>query len=146
MDRRERRLGLAAIVVLSSMLTAVLATSLLLRPHRVLYGQPGDAYGTLHGFELVAGWLAGHDTLATIPFGQVQPLIDVPGALIARLAGPVAAYNLLVLSSFPLASLFGFLCASELTPRRDAAVLAREQNSTHATRVALSRIARARFG
>jgi hypothetical protein len=53
-----------------------------------------------------------------------QPMTDVPGALIARLAGPVAAYNWLVLLTFPLAAAGAFLLARHLDLSRLAAAFA----------------------
>jgi len=50
-----------------------------------------------------------------LPIGPVsQPITDVPGWLLARLTGPVAAYNALVLLSFPLAAVAAFLLARHL--------------------------------
>ncbi len=43
-----------------------------------------------------------------------QPFTDIPGALLARLAGPVAAYNWLVLLTFPLAALAAYLLGRHL--------------------------------
>ena len=43
-----------------------------------------------------------------------QPVTDVTGALLARVSGPVAAYNWLVLLSFPLAAAAAYLLARYL--------------------------------
>ncbi len=43
-----------------------------------------------------------------------QPATDVPGALVARMTGPVAAYNWIVLLTFPLAAATAFLLARHL--------------------------------
>jgi hypothetical protein len=43
-----------------------------------------------------------------------QPVTDITGALLARLSGPVAAYNWLVLLSFPLAAAAAYLLARHL--------------------------------
>ena len=43
-----------------------------------------------------------------------QPVTDVPGALLARMAGAVAAYNWLVLVSFPLSAAAAYLLARYL--------------------------------
>lgn len=45
----------------------------------------------------------------------LQPLTDLPGRWLARAMSPVAAYNVLVLSSFPLAALAGYLLARHVT-------------------------------
>src|SRR5687768_7273663 len=34
----------------------------------------------------------------------LQPMTDLPGRLLARVVGPVAAYNVIVLATFPLAA------------------------------------------
>lgn len=41
----------------------------------------------------------------------LQPLTDLPGRALARLVGPVAAYNVLVLATFPLAAAAAYLLA-----------------------------------
>src|SRR5687767_2025300 len=43
-----------------------------------------------------------------------QPVTDVPGALLARAWGPVAAYNWLVLLTFPLSAAAAYLLARHL--------------------------------
>jgi hypothetical protein len=43
-----------------------------------------------------------------------QPITDIPGALLARAFGPVAAYNWLVLLTFPLSAIAAFLLARYL--------------------------------
>ena len=50
-----------------------------------------------------------------ITFGVYsQPVTDITGALLARLSGPVAAYNWLVLLSFPLSAAAAYLLARHL--------------------------------
>ena len=53
-----------------------------------------------------------------------QPLTDLTGAAIARGAGPVAAYNWLVLLSFPLSAIAAYLLARHLALTPAAALLA----------------------
>ena len=53
-----------------------------------------------------------------------QPVTDVTGALLARLSGPVAAYNWLVLLSFPLSAASAYLLARYLTLSPAAATVA----------------------
>jgi len=48
----------------------------------------------------------------------MQPVTDLTGAALARIAGPVAAYNWLVLISFPLAAAAAYLLARHLTLAR----------------------------
>lgn len=53
-----------------------------------------------------------------------QPVTDIPGALLARAAGPVAAYNWLVLLSFPLSAGAVYLLARYLSLSGAGAVVA----------------------
>jgi hypothetical protein len=46
-----------------------------------------------------------------VPGPYLQPLTDLVGRALARPLGPVAAYNFLVLSSFPLAAAAAYLLA-----------------------------------
>ncbi len=52
------------------------------------------------------------------PGARLQPLTDIPGSLLARLTGPVAAYNWVVLLTFPLSAAAAYLLARHcsLTP------------------------------
>ena len=45
----------------------------------------------------------------------LQPFTDIPGALLARVSGPVAAYNWLVLLTFPLSAAAAYLLARYVT-------------------------------
>jgi hypothetical protein len=53
-----------------------------------------------------------------------QPVTDITGALFARISGPVAAYNWLVLLSFPLSAAAAYLLARHLTLSAAGATLA----------------------
>ena len=53
-----------------------------------------------------------------------QPVTDITGALLSRVAGPVAAYNWLVLLSFPLAAAATYLLARHLALSPSAATIA----------------------
>jgi hypothetical protein len=46
-----------------------------------------------------------------VPHPYLQPLTDLPGRALARLVGPVAAYNVLVLATFPLSAAAAYLLA-----------------------------------
>lgn len=46
-----------------------------------------------------------------VPGPYLQPLTDLPGRALARLVGAVAAYNVLMLASFPLAAAAAYLLA-----------------------------------
>jgi hypothetical protein len=49
-----------------------------------------------------------------VPSPYLQPLTDLPGRFLARLVGPVAAYNVLVLASFPFAAAAAYLLARQV--------------------------------
>src|SRR6202521_3274691 len=53
-----------------------------------------------------------------------QPVTDISGALLARIAGAVAAYNWLVLLSFPLSAAAAYLLARHLALSPSGATLA----------------------
>lgn len=72
------------------------------------------------------------DTLVVIDqfrSGQVgppylQPMTDLPGRALAALFGPVAAYNLVTLSTFPFAAAAGYLLARHVAGSHLAALVA----------------------
>jgi hypothetical protein len=53
-----------------------------------------------------------------------QPVTDITGALLSRVLGPVAAYNWLILLSFPLAAAAAYLLARHLALSAPAATVA----------------------
>jgi hypothetical protein len=53
-----------------------------------------------------------------------QPATDIPGALVARLTGPIAAYNWMVLLTFPIAAAATFVLARRLDLSGPAAAFA----------------------
>jgi len=53
-----------------------------------------------------------------------QPVTDITGALLSRVSGPVAAYNWLILFTFPLAAATAYLLARHLALSRPAATVA----------------------
>jgi len=59
-----------------------------------------------------------------VPDPYLQPVTDLPGRVLARLVGPVAAYNVLVLSSFPLAAAAAYLLGRFLLGSHVAALVA----------------------
>jgi hypothetical protein len=79
---------------------------------REIVGRHHDAYTMVRHFEQPSRQ----------PFSQ--PVTDRVGSALARFMGGVPAYNLLVLATFPLAALFGFLLARYLTLPGWAAALA----------------------
>jgi hypothetical protein len=49
-----------------------------------------------------------------VPTPYLQPLTDLPGRALARIVGPVAAYNVLILATFPLSAAAAYLLARYL--------------------------------
>src|SRR6185436_19231229 len=54
----------------------------------------------------------------------LQPLTDLPGRALARLVGPVAAYNVLVLATFPLSAVAAYLLARRVVGSHLGAMVA----------------------
>ncbi|MCX6551098.1 MAG: hypothetical protein NTY02_08845, partial [Acidobacteria bacterium] len=106
---------------LAFVLTAVLAAPVLRVPSERIFGM--EIVGRHHDpFTVMAQF---EHPLAIGAFSQ--PLTDIPGALLARLIGPVAAYNAIILLSFPLSAVAAFLLARHLSlspPAAAAAALA----------------------
>jgi hypothetical protein len=108
----------AAVLALATLVTAALAAPVLRAPSERVFGR-----------EIVGRH---HDPFTVMEqFGRPfaigvysQPATDGPGALLARAAGPVAAYNWLVLITFPLSALAAYLLARHLALSPPAAVLA----------------------
>jgi len=98
-----------AVSVIALVVTVVIAAPVLRAPSDRIFGRETvgrhhDPFTVMEQFE------------RPIALGvYAQPLTDVPGALIARLAGPVAAYNWLVLVTFPLSAAAAYLLARQLT-------------------------------
>src|SRR6188768_3606742 len=65
--------------------------------------------------QLRAGW---------VPAPYLQPLTDLPGRALARVVGPVAAYNVVVLASFPLSAAAAYLLARRVLGSHFAAMVA----------------------
>ena len=59
-----------------------------------------------------------------VPGPYLQPLTDLPGRALARLVGPVAAYNVLVLATFPLSAAAAFLLARYVLGSHPGAMVA----------------------
>jgi hypothetical protein len=59
-----------------------------------------------------------------VPGPYLQPLTDLPGRALARLVGPVAAYNVLVLATFPLSAAAAYLLARYVLGSHPGAMVA----------------------
>lgn len=109
---------ITAVVALATIITAVLAAPVLRAPSERVFGR--EIVGRHHDpFTVMAQFGR--------PFAigvYSQPATDGPGALLARIAGPVAAYNWLVLITFPLSALAAYLLARHLTLSPPGATIA----------------------
>jgi hypothetical protein len=105
---RVRLAEVGAVTALATIVTLLLALPVLRAPAERVFGaeivgRHYDPFTMMQQFER--------------PLGvglQAQPLTDLPGALIARVSGGVAAYNWLVLLTFPLAAAAAYLLARHL--------------------------------
>ncbi len=113
------RIAEAAIVsALALALTLVVAAPVLRAPSERIFGMAivgrhHDPFTVMRQFEA---------PIAIGPYSQ--PLTDIPGALLARLSGAVAAYNWLVLATFPLTALTAYALARYLGLTQPGAALA----------------------
>jgi hypothetical protein len=114
----RRAADLATIAALATIVTIAIAAPVLRAPSERLFGMDiagrhHDPFTTMRQFDgpLIASVYS-------------QPVTDVTGSLLARLSGPVAAYNWLVLLSFPLSAVAAFLLARHLGLSSAGATLA----------------------
>src|SRR5688572_23447063 len=107
-----------AVSAAAAVITAVIAAAVLRAPSERIFGMEivgrhHDPFTVMQQFE------------RPVALGMYsQPVTDITGALLARATGPIAAYNLLVLLSFPLAAATAYLLARHLTLSRYAAAVA----------------------
>lgn len=106
---RGRLAEVVMISALATLVTGVIAAPVLRAPSERVFGAESvgrhhDPFTVMRQFER---------PLALDGFAQ--PLTDIPGALIARISGAVAAYNWLVLLSFPLAAGATYVLARHLS-------------------------------
>ena len=107
-----------AVSAVAAILTLVIAAPVLRAPSERVFGM-----------EIVGRH---HDPFTAMEqFGRpiaigvyAQPVTDVAGALLARLSGVVAAYNVLVLLSFPLSAFTAYLLARHLSLSASGATIA----------------------
>ena len=114
--------GAALAFAVASGVTLMMAAPVLRAPSERIFGS-----GAILGRED-----PGRDPLVVIGqfrTGEVarpylQPLTDLPGRALARLIGPVAAYNAVVLATFPLAAAGAYLLSRHLLASHLAAMVA----------------------
>jgi hypothetical protein len=98
----------AAISVVAIILTAVMAAPVIMAPSERIFG--AEIVGRHHDpFSVMSRFT--NDLGVGV---YRQPLTDAPGALFARVMSPVAAYNWLVLLTFPLSALTAFALGRHL--------------------------------
>ncbi len=97
--------GAAITLGLASALTAVVAWPVLRAPTRQIFG--AEIVGRHHDPFTVMYQMAGTGP----PMPYVQPVTDVVGWLLARALDPVAAYNVVILATFPLTAAATYLLA-----------------------------------
>ena len=107
-----------AVLALATIVTVAMAAPVLLAPSERLFGMA--IVGRHHDPFTVMEQLARPMSVGVYS----QPVTDLTGALLARIAGPVAAYNWLVLLSFPLAAVAAYLLARHLALSRAGAAVA----------------------
>lgn len=110
-----RAVDSAGVAAVALILTLVVAAPVLLAPSERIFGMEivgrhYDPFTVMEQFSRPIQWS-----------GFLQPLTDVPGALLARYIGAVASYNALVLVSFPLAAVAAYLLARHVAIPRAAA-------------------------
>ncbi len=102
----------------AAVLTLVMAAPVILHPTTRLFGN--EIVGRHHDpFTVMAQWQSSLN-----PRVQMQVATDWPGMALTRIVGPVAAFNMVILASFPLAALAAWLFTSYLTSSRTAATFA----------------------
>jgi hypothetical protein len=102
---RGRVAEVLGVSALTTIVTVVIAAPVFLAPSERVFGM--EIVGRHHDpFTVMAGFAR------PIRVGVYsQPITDVTGALFARISSTVAAYNWLVLLSFPLSAAAAFLLA-----------------------------------
>ena len=110
--------GLLLTVALATVTTIAIAWPVVTNPRELAYGHEID--GRHHDAYTVMQQIAG----SGVAEPYAQPLTDRFGRLFARVLNPVAAYNLLVLLSFPLTAATTYALARHLTASHEAALVA----------------------
>lgn len=112
------RSGLACLSVAVTLLTASLAAPVLRAPNERIFGT--EIVGRHHDPYTVMQQFGG----APVPAPYLQPATDWLGRALAGIISPVAAFNVLVLWTFPLTAAFTYLFAYEVTRSVPASAMA----------------------
>lgn len=100
--------SVAGVAALSAAITAAMAWPVLCDPTRRIFG---TGIAGRHHDPVTVMWQMATGS-AALP--HLQPLTDWPGWLLARAVDPVAAYNVVVLATFPLTAITTWLLARAL--------------------------------
>ncbi len=109
---------LAVVGSAAALLTTIVAWPVVRSPRTLVFGNEivgrhGDPFVVMQQFST---WRA--------PSPYWQPVTDVPGALLAHVVGPITAYNLVVLLTFPLTVLAAYALGRALNLGRIGAAVA----------------------
>ena len=116
----ERGAGLA--FVLSLLVTLLMALPVVMAPGERIFGDGlilSRADPNRDPLVVIDQFRAGR-----VPAPYLQPLTDLPGRFLARVFGPVIAYNLVVLATFPLAAATAYLLGRHLLGSHIGALIA----------------------
>ena len=113
-----RALEAACVAAIAALITLVIAGAVVRDPSGRVFGMPSvghhhDPFTVMQQFERPR-----RDST------YFQPATDVPGALLTRAVGPIAAYNWIVLLTFPLSAATAYLLARHLALERRWAAMA----------------------
>ena len=101
--------GVALALAVALGATLLMAAPVVLAPSERLFGS-GETFGredpNRDALIVIEQFRTGR-----VPIPYLQPLTDLPGRALARLVGPVAAYNVLNLATFPLSAAAAYLLA-----------------------------------
>src|SRR6185436_5590652 len=109
---------IAAITTAAIVLTLAMAVPVVRAPSQRIFGH--ESVGRHHDPFTVME----HFGRPVAVGAYLQPLTDIPGAVLARMVGVVAAYNWLVLLTFPLSAAAAYALARHLALSPAAAALA----------------------
>ncbi len=115
---RQIRADTFTVALLATAITAAVAWPVLQHPTTVVFG--AESVGRHHDPFTFMRQLVEPRSLGVYS----QPLTDLPASWLATMMGPVAAYNAIVLLTFPLAAVTAFLLARHLRLSRMGAALA----------------------
>ncbi len=114
--------GAAIAFVAASAVTLTMAAPVIVAPSQRLFGSAGTFARedpNRDPLVVIEQMRTGH-----VPAPYLQPLTDLPGRALARLVGPVTAYNFLVLVTFPLSAAAAYLLARHVVASHAGALVA----------------------